>query len=152
MIHTRHHERQPHIIEHGPVGQQLVVLKHDAQLTPKMRNATHGQAREVLVIDDELSPGRPLDHRDQFQQRALAGTRVTGQKDHFVPFDLESDALQRLVTIGIALVDLAEMDHAGYAAAADAARGCAADMLTAPARRPAIRAVAPPRIRPHRTS
>ena len=104
-------EGQRHIVRDRPVVQQLVILKHHADLAAKLRNAARLDAGGVLIVDEDLAAGGALDQRDQFQNAAFARAGMAGQKCQLAVLDGERHARQRLAAVGIALVDLIEADH-----------------------------------------
>ena len=81
------HERQRDVVEDAAVVEQLVVLEHDAEPLPERRNLAARDARRVLVVDEHRAARRPLDQRDQAQQRALAGARRARQEHELAALD-----------------------------------------------------------------
>ena len=108
---ARDHERQRDVVEHAAVVEQLVVLEHDAEPLAKRRNLAPRDARRVLVVDEHGAARRPLDERDQAQQRALAGARRARQEHELAALDVQRYARQRLAAGRITFVDVLEPDH-----------------------------------------
>ena len=75
-------ERQEHVVEGIAVEQQLLILKHHAEMPAHMRDGAAPEGRQVLPIDDEAAGGRPLDGGDQLDQRRLAGAGMAGNEHH----------------------------------------------------------------------
>src|SRR5690606_39064423 len=93
----------------------LVVLEHDAEIAAEIRNAPGGQAPDVLAVDDGLAARGALDQADELEQGGLAGARMAGDEHHLAALDLEADVLERVVLAGVALEDVAELDHGSEA-------------------------------------
>src|SRR5262249_47707853 len=92
--------------------QQLVVLEHDANAATKAGNASRCQTARVDAAHEHLAARRPLDERDELQQRALACARMTGDEHQLAGGDLHAETAQRFLTAGIALPDVIQLDHA----------------------------------------
>src|SRR5216684_1032528 len=122
LRHAGDDQRQGDVVRHGPVVQQLVILKYHANASAKLGDAAGLYTCGILVVDEHLAAGRALDERDQFQDAALAGTGVARQKRQLAVIDLERHAGQGLAAGGVALVDLVETDHARAPLGADFSR------------------------------
>src|SRR5258708_6168509 len=112
LRHAGDDQRQRHVVRHGPVVQQLVILKYHAYAFAELGDAARLYPGGILVVDEHLAARGAFDERDQFQNTALAGTGVAGQKRQLAVIDLERHAGQGLAAVGVALVDLVETDHA----------------------------------------
>jgi len=64
-----------------------------------------------LPIDHHTTAGDALYHRQQFEQGALAGTRVPGDEQQFAIGYRKRYRLERFMPAGIALGDRGELDH-----------------------------------------
>jgi hypothetical protein len=85
-------QRHHHIVEHAAVGEQALVLQHQAELPPAVGNRIARQASDVLLVDQHGSPRWSLDRSDQAEHGALAGAGVAGQIDEFAGVDAEARA------------------------------------------------------------
>src|SRR5690606_34498298 len=66
---------------------------------------------QVLATHEDLALGGALHQHDEFEKRALAGTRAPGEKDHLTGSNVEIEMRERLVAIAVAFADIVEADH-----------------------------------------
>src|SRR5690606_15856228 len=111
--HARDDQRQRHVVEHGAVAEELVILEHHADAPPERGHLGAAHAGHVLAVDDELAARGPLDEGHQLQQARLTGPRVAGEKHHLAGRDLQREVAQRLAPVGVALEDAIEADQSG---------------------------------------
>ena len=111
--HPIHDERQGHVVEHGAVVEQFVVLEDHADMAAERRDGGACQFGDFLAPDNDFAPGGAFDGSDEFQQGALAGTAVTGEKDHLARVHMEAGIHQGLAAGGIAFPYAFEADHGG---------------------------------------
>ena len=111
MADSRDQQRQRHVVENGPIVQQLVILEHHANPAPVSRDFAPRDPGGVLAVDNDLAPGRALDQCYQFQQRAFARTGMASQKTHLARAYMQAEVRQCLMTAGITLEDVFESDH-----------------------------------------
>ncbi len=98
-------EREAHVVAHGHVRVQRVVLEHHRDVAIARR-----QVVDALAPDDELAVGDVLQTRDHAQRRRLPAAR-RADEDHELPVrDVEVDRLDRLEPVRVALGDLLELD------------------------------------------
>lgn len=91
--------------------EQTIVLEYQPQPSTHVRNFAIGQTGQILTIEKDTTAGGPFNQRGQTQQSALAGTGMTGDKDHFTPFHMETDTLQGIATAWIMFTYLIELQH-----------------------------------------
>ena len=85
-----HPQAEGDVFEHRHVAEQRVVLEHETDM------ALAGAAgQRVLAVERHLAGIRPVEARDDPQQRGLAGTRRPQQRQQFAVGDLEVDAIER---------------------------------------------------------
>ena len=106
-------QRQGHIVEYRPVKQQVVVLEDEPDFAADERDAAPADTRDILAVDMDLPARGVFDQGNQFQQGALAGARVPGNKGHGAGFQFETDVAQGLEAAGVAFADVVEFNHAG---------------------------------------
>ncbi len=102
---------QQHVIERIAVEQQFLVLEDQAEVTAHVGQGAAAQGGQVLAIDHQAAGGRPLDGRDQLDQRRLAGTGMAGDQHHLAAVDTEAGILDGLQAARIALGQIAGFDH-----------------------------------------
>ncbi len=88
-----------------------MILEHHADAAPRVRDASAPQFAVIAAVDDHLAARRPLQQRDEFQQRALARARVAGDEGHLAGGQLEVHFDQRIVVRGVAFADVLESNH-----------------------------------------
>ncbi len=98
-------EREAHVVAHGHVRVQRVVLEHHRDVAIARREVV-----DALPADDQVAVGDVLQPGDHPQRRGLPTARRSDQ-DHELPVgDVEVDRLDRLETVRVALGDLLELD------------------------------------------
>src|SRR5574343_2014165 len=102
---------QQHVFQGIAVEQQLLVLENQAEMPAHVRNGVAAERRQVLAIDHQATGSRPLDGRDQFDQRRLAGAGMAGDQHHLTGIDTEADILDGLEAARIALGQITGFDH-----------------------------------------
>jgi hypothetical protein len=88
-----HAQAEPDIVGHGHVLEECVVLEDEADVP-----LLHALLRGILVAEEDLSGGRPLEPGDQPEQRRLAGARWPEQRDQLARSDFERYVMQRRET------------------------------------------------------
>ena len=82
-----HAQPERHVLEHGHVAEQRVVLEHEADV------ALADAARQrVVAVEQHLSLVRPFEAGDDAQQRRLAGARRAEQRNQLAGLDVQVDA------------------------------------------------------------
>src|SRR5579872_6821142 len=89
-----------------------MILEYHSDLPAKGRDQAGLERAGIAACDEHGAARRPLQKRDQLEDRALAGSRSAGQEHHLAGVNLETDARQRFAPVGIALADTVERDHA----------------------------------------
>ena len=115
MAVSRNDQGQGHVVEHGSIQQQPVVLEYEANAAPVIGNTAFPQSSQVLPSDDDLTLGASFDEGHEPEQSAFAGARMTGEKAHFSSIYLKADPAKALMTVGVTLTNVVEPDHAGNA-------------------------------------
>ncbi|MGX1297675.1 hypothetical protein AB7M75_007583 [Bradyrhizobium ottawaense] len=79
--------------EHGRVLEQLDVLEGagDAELGDVVRRLFG----DILILEEDAARGRPVDPRDQVEDRALAGAVGTDNREDLALLDRERDRVDR---------------------------------------------------------
>ena len=107
-----HLKRERHILPHGLVRQQLVILEHESDGTTILRHLTVRQTAKIIAGHSNLAVRGLLLAQQQAQQRRLAGTGSTDQKHEIATFDVEVDIIQRRPrTLGIHLAHMIQCDE-----------------------------------------
>ena len=73
-----HLKRERHILPHGLVRQQLVILEHESDGTTILRHLTVRQTAKIIAGHSNLAVRGLLLAQQQAQQRRLAGTVPLG--------------------------------------------------------------------------
>jgi hypothetical protein len=102
-------QREAHVLAHGHVRVQRVVLKHHRDV-PILRR---------LVVDDgatdlQLAVGDVLQPRHHSQRGRLSAPRRPDQDHQLVVGDVEIEVLDGLVAVAVALGDVLELDLCHY--------------------------------------
>ena len=88
------HQRQANILLEGELRQQVVSLEDKPDPPPPDRGqgviVEHGQ---IGVLEKHPAGGRPRDATEHVQQRALPGTRGTGDRHEFTRLHDQVDAM-----------------------------------------------------------
>ena len=92
---TDHLERERHVLPHGFVVEQLVVLEHEAQRTAVMRHLTVGDTAQVVAGHTNLTAGGLLLAQQQAQQRGFTGSGCAHQEHEVATLYAEVDAIKR---------------------------------------------------------
>ncbi len=100
-----HFERECHVLPHGFVGQQLVVLEDHADRAPVLRHLPVGQAPQVVAGHADLARGRFLLAQQQAQQRGLARAGRTHEEHEIAAVNMQVYVFERRPCgIGVDLV------------------------------------------------
>jgi hypothetical protein len=105
-------QRQKDVVERRTVEKEFLVLEHQADVAPQIRQGLAPQGGEVLAVDEEAAGRRPLDGAQKFQQGGLAGAGMAADEHHVAGGNFEVDVGQRLESSGVTLDELAADDHA----------------------------------------
>src|SRR5262249_19902913 len=102
--HPRHAEAKGHVLEHGAVGEEGVVLEDHAHVAPVGRHQIH-----ALALDEDVARGRLHESRHRAQARSLSATGGAEKSEKLAPRHGEGDAVegQRL---SVTLDEAAELD------------------------------------------
>jgi hypothetical protein len=84
-----HAQAEGDVLEHRHVAEQRVVLEHEADV-PFAR----APRQRILAIEGNLAGIGPVEAGDDAQQRGLAGTGRTEQRQQLAIVDLEIDAIE----------------------------------------------------------
>src|SRR5204863_1995125 len=98
-------DRQHDVVVDRAVVEQLLVLEDEAKVAPQVRNGRALERADILAVDQHAAGTRPLDRRDQLEQRRFAGARAAGDEHELARLDRESDVPERFFAAGIALGD-----------------------------------------------
>jgi hypothetical protein len=93
------------------VEQEVMVLEYEADLAANVGYAPWTDTCDILSVQEQLAARDALYQRNELQQGAFAGARVTGQKGHCARLHVEVDVAQGLVAPGVALADIVESNH-----------------------------------------
>src|ERR1700749_2842990 len=88
-----------------------MLLEHDTQGAAVRRQMPGFERAQVLSVDDDRAAARSLEHRDEFEHGALAGSRAPGEEYHLAAVDAEGRGAQRLASVRITFGDPIEEDH-----------------------------------------
>ncbi|MND76918.1 hypothetical protein D3C80_685810 [compost metagenome] len=108
------HQGQGHVVEHGSVHQQPVILKDHPDLAAHIRDLAALDLADVIAMEEDATIGRPLHHADELEEGTLARPRMAGQEGHLPLAQVEADLLQRLMATAVYLADLVKTDHNGF--------------------------------------
>ncbi len=117
-------ERQRHVVVHGTIGEQLVILKHDADTAAERGDVPRSERARVLPVHQHRAARWALEKCDVLEHSALARAGTAREEDHLAGVNVESYIGERLSPVGIALAHPVERDHLA---------------ITCPARRKATR-------------
>ena len=94
-----------HVVEHGHVGEQRVLLEHRVDVALVGRHVRH-----VGTLEHDLATGRLLEAGDHLQQRGLAAARWPEEREELAPRDREVGPLDR-DEVPELLTDPVQHDH-----------------------------------------
>ncbi len=100
-------QTEGHVLEHGHVAEQRVVLEHEAHVA-----LTHVHVGGVFSAEQDVAAVRGFQTRDDAQQRGLAAARRAQQGQEFAGVDVEVHVLQRMEAAKV-LVDVTDLDAHG---------------------------------------
>src|SRR5438093_872937 len=92
---AQHAQHEGHVLVDGAAGQQLGVLKDDADRAPQRRHLDTGERADVLVQDLHLALGGDVVAVEESQQRGLAGAAGAAQRAELTLAHAEGDIGQR---------------------------------------------------------
>src|SRR4029453_12625467 len=118
-----------------------MVLEDDADLAAEAGDLRARHDHGVLSVHDQVAARRPLDQRDQLEERRLAGARRSGQEHHLAAADIEREVGERLAPVRVAFEDVIEANHAE--ARASGAGASTASVNAAGSKTPKSSAVSP---------
>jgi hypothetical protein len=84
-----HPQTEGHVLEHGHVREDRVVLEHHGEAAPARRKAAH-----VVAADHDAAGILPLEACDDAQKRGLAAARRPQQGDELAVADVQRDLLK----------------------------------------------------------
>src|SRR5262249_46278033 len=93
-----------HVLEHGHVRIERVVLEHHGDVAVLRRHIV-----DDIAADQDVPVGDVLETRDHAQRRRYAAARPAYQNHELMVRDIKNDATYRLDHV-IALDDLAQLD------------------------------------------
>jgi hypothetical protein len=111
MTHAAYHQRQRHVVEHGALGEQLMVLEDHADLAAEKGNAPARQARQVALVDNDLTARRAFREQQQADQRAFPRAGMANQEGHLALVQRKAHAPECIEAAHIAFVYLADANH-----------------------------------------
>ena len=85
-----HAQAEGDVLEHRHVAEQRVVLEHEADVA-----LAGAVAQRILAVDPHFAGIRPVEAGDDPQQRGLARTGRTEQRQQFALADLQVDIVER---------------------------------------------------------
>src|SRR5580765_7142425 len=104
-----------HVLEHGALRQQAVILKNEARfLVAKGREVGVGQRERIAPVERYFTRGRRFERTENVQQRALSGTRRADDRQRFALFDRKRDLAKdrkRTARRGIAFGNVAGLEQ-----------------------------------------
>src|SRR5207237_5687519 len=115
---AQHLERVPHVLQPGPVVEELEILEDDPDVAPQVRNPDLADPSDVLAADQDLPAGGLLRAEEEPQERALAGAGRAGEPDELALLDAQGDVVQHGGVAGISLLDVEELDQGPVPASA----------------------------------
>src|SRR5256886_13625066 len=86
---ARERERQHRVVVDAAVVKQLLVLEHEAEVAPQVRDRRALERTDVLPFDDHRARSRPLDRRDQLEEGRFAGAGAPGDEGQLAFADRE---------------------------------------------------------------
>ncbi len=91
----RQQQRQLDVLERGQHRDQVVGLEDEPDVVgAPAGDLGLGEVAQILAVDDDLALGRPVQPRDQVQERGLARSRRSHQGQVFTLGDLEVEVCQ----------------------------------------------------------
>src|SRR3954462_9691564 len=104
-------QRQCDIVKYAAIKQQFVILKDQSEVSAEKGNHAVLHCRNVLAIDEDTPGGRPFHRRDEFEQGRFPRAGMSGNKNHLASIHRETHITQSLVSPGIALGYVVDLDH-----------------------------------------
>jgi YfiH family protein len=98
------------VLENRLSTEQLEVLENHPDFPPQLGQRGTGKRVDPAAGDPDLTRGRPLGGIEHPQQRRLADTGRSGQKDHLPGIDRKIDPTEDLPSI-VVLGEAADPDH-----------------------------------------
>jgi hypothetical protein len=92
-------EHKGHILGHGALGNQFVILKHDANAAAHHRQPVAAQFSDGLISDQNAAAGGALIAVEQLEQGGFARARGAGDEEKIAGVDGEVDAGQGLLPL-----------------------------------------------------
>lgn len=99
------------IRQHAAIGEQMGVLKDQAETASQIRDGMGTDAADVEFMDHHFAASRGLDRSQNFQQGGFSGARVTREKDEFPCVNPQSNAAQGDVPARVGFMNLVEVDQ-----------------------------------------
>ena len=90
-----HLKGERHVLPHGFVIEQLVILEHEAQRTAVLRHLTVGDAPQIVAGHANLAVGGLFLAQQQAQEGGLAGAGRTHKEHEITAFNIEVDVVKR---------------------------------------------------------
>jgi len=91
-----------------------VVLEHHAYLPAVGRDPAALYTPGVLIVDDDIAAGWPLDQCNQPQQRTFAGAGMPGHEHHLAFVDRQAETRDGFLPAGETLGHIVELNHRGF--------------------------------------
>ena len=117
LAELRQQQRQLHVLARGEHRDQVEELEDEADvLGAEARELVLGQLVQQPARDRDAALGRPVEAREQVQERRLARARRPHQRHEAAALDRERDVLERVHLVGAAPIDpgdVLELDQAG---------------------------------------
>lgn len=88
---TCNDQREHDVLEHAPVVEQLLSLKHEAKISPKVWNCGSTHCGDVLPANQNGTVIDSLDGSYQLKKSCLAGPGMTSEEQHLSGLDGETD-------------------------------------------------------------
>src|SRR5690606_19235232 len=93
-FHAAQDQWQGDVLLDAAIGQQAMVLEHDAYLAPMQRHPAAAHPEQVAFTEQHRAAAGPFSEMDELEQGALAGTRMAGNEQHFPGLDFEADVAE----------------------------------------------------------
>jgi hypothetical protein len=95
---------------HRHTGQELEVLKYQADRASKAGQVTPAEVRELSAVNEEPTPSRLLLANQQPNETGFACPGWADQENEVTLRDSETDVIESVCPIGIRLPDVLEAD------------------------------------------
>ena len=84
------------VLDRGQRRDQIELLEDEAERAQaELRELVVGQRREVAALEEHVAGARPVERAEQLQERRLAASARSLERDELAGFDLEVDAVER---------------------------------------------------------